>query len=133
MIEPYVVGSLVTSDHSPQIQHRRTFRSTRLDANQIAFAEGDIPICVTRVTQRQTDRGLSTQYLVERVIEHGCGGGTGSGGSDRGAGRGATVGALRNLGFNAWGLESDPIVHDLTPAELRKFNLLGELTDVPFA
>jgi monoamine oxidase len=49
-----------------------------------------------------------------------------------GSAAGATVGALRNLGYDARGVESDPIIHGLTPADLRTFNLLGELTDIPF-
>jgi hypothetical protein len=42
----------------------------RVDANQISFAKGDILLCDVRVIQKQTDRGLSTEYVVERVIEH---------------------------------------------------------------
>ncbi len=42
----------------------------RVDANQIAFAKGDILLCEVRVTQKRTGEGLRTEYVVERVIEH---------------------------------------------------------------
>ena len=42
----------------------------RVDANLIAFAKGDILICDVRITQQQTGEGLSTEYVVEKVIEH---------------------------------------------------------------
>lgn len=42
----------------------------RVDANQIAFAKGDILLCDVRVTQKRTAEGLRTEYVVEQVIEH---------------------------------------------------------------
>jgi hypothetical protein len=42
----------------------------RVDSNQIAFAKGDILLCDVRVRQKQTSHGLSTEYAVEKVIEH---------------------------------------------------------------
>lgn len=42
----------------------------RVDANQIAFAKGDILLCDVRVTQKRTSEGLRTEYVVEQVIEH---------------------------------------------------------------
>lgn len=42
----------------------------RVDANQIAFAKGDILLCDVRVTQKRTGEGLRTEYVVEQVIEH---------------------------------------------------------------
>lgn len=42
----------------------------RVDANLIAFAKGDILICDVRITQRQTGEGLTTEYVVEKVVEH---------------------------------------------------------------
>ena len=42
----------------------------RVNANLIAFAKGDILICDVRITQQQTGEGLSTEYVVEKVIEH---------------------------------------------------------------
>jgi hypothetical protein len=42
----------------------------RVDSNQIAFAKGDILLCDLRVRQKQTSHGLSTEYAVEKVIEH---------------------------------------------------------------
>lgn len=42
----------------------------RVDANQIAFAKGDILLCEVRVTQKRTGEGLRTDYVVEQVVEH---------------------------------------------------------------
>lgn len=42
----------------------------RVDTNQIAFSKGDILICDVRITQRQTQAGLTTEYVVERVVDH---------------------------------------------------------------
>jgi len=42
----------------------------RVDSNQVAFAKGDILICDVRVTQKRTSEGLSTEYVVEKVVEH---------------------------------------------------------------
>ncbi len=42
----------------------------KVDNNQIAFAKGDILVCEARVTQKQTEQGLRTEYTVEKVLEH---------------------------------------------------------------
>lgn len=42
----------------------------KVDNNQIAFAKGDILICDVRVTQKQTESGLKTDYTVEHVVDH---------------------------------------------------------------
>lgn len=43
---------------------------SRVNANLIAFAKGDILICDVKITQKQTGEGLSTEYVVEKVVEH---------------------------------------------------------------
>jgi hypothetical protein len=43
---------------------------SKVDNNQIAFSKGDILVCEVRVTQKQTEQGLRTEYTVEKVIEH---------------------------------------------------------------
>jgi len=42
----------------------------RVDSNLIAFAKGDILICDVKITQKRTAAGLSTDYVVEKVLEH---------------------------------------------------------------
>ena len=42
----------------------------KVNANLIAFAKGDILICDVRITQKQTGEGLSSEYVVEKVVEH---------------------------------------------------------------
>jgi hypothetical protein len=42
----------------------------KVDNNLISFAKGDILICDVRVTQKQTDQGLKTEYIVIKVVEH---------------------------------------------------------------
>lgn len=42
----------------------------RVDNNQISFSKGDILICDVRVTQKQTDQGLKTEYFVLKVKDH---------------------------------------------------------------
>lgn len=49
-----------------------------------------------------------------------------------GSGPGTMVGALRSLGFDAYGLADRRLVHKRTPENLRDFNLFGELTRLPF-
>jgi monoamine oxidase/SAM-dependent methyltransferase len=49
-----------------------------------------------------------------------------------GSGSGASVAALRGLGFEAYGVESNRAAFARTPPELRPFNLIGDLTDLPF-
>jgi monoamine oxidase/SAM-dependent methyltransferase len=50
-----------------------------------------------------------------------------------GSASGITVGALRALGFDAYGIESSRLAHARTPQALRDFNLLGDPTALPFA
>ena len=45
---------------------------------------------------------------------------------------GSLVGALRSLGYDAWGVEHDPVAHAATPQDLAKFNLLVEGGKLPF-
>jgi SAM-dependent methyltransferase len=49
-----------------------------------------------------------------------------------GSGSGAMVGALRSLGLDAWGIESDSLAHRRTPEKLQEYNVLGDLTALPF-
>jgi SAM-dependent methyltransferase len=49
-----------------------------------------------------------------------------------GSGSGAMVGALRSLGLDAWGIESNSLAHRRTPEKLQKYNVLGDLTALPF-
>ena len=42
----------------------------RVDQNLISFAKGDVLICEVKFTQKQTGKGLVTEHIVERVIEH---------------------------------------------------------------
>ena len=42
----------------------------KVDSNQIAFAKGDVLICIVKMKQSRGLNGLSTEYVVERVIEH---------------------------------------------------------------
>jgi monoamine oxidase/carbonic anhydrase/acetyltransferase-like protein (isoleucine patch superfamily)/SAM-dependent methyltransferase len=49
-----------------------------------------------------------------------------------GSGSGAMVGALRSLQFDAWGIESSSLACQRTPGELQKYNVLGDLTALPF-
>lgn len=49
-----------------------------------------------------------------------------------GSASGELVGALRALGVDAWGVENNRAIHAKTPAALRKYNLLGSVTDLPF-
>jgi monoamine oxidase len=47
-----------------------------------------------------------------------------------GSGSGRVVGALRALGFDAYGVEPNRLAHVSTPAELAPYNRLGGLTDL---
>jgi monoamine oxidase/SAM-dependent methyltransferase len=49
-----------------------------------------------------------------------------------GSASGELVGALRKRGVDAWGVESNRTVHARTPTELKKYNVLGSITDLPF-
>jgi protoporphyrinogen oxidase/SAM-dependent methyltransferase len=49
-----------------------------------------------------------------------------------GSASGEVVGALRERGMDAWGIESNRIIHARTPRALKKYNKLGSITDLPF-
>jgi protoporphyrinogen oxidase/SAM-dependent methyltransferase len=49
-----------------------------------------------------------------------------------GSASGELVGALRERGVDAWGIESNRAIHARTPKELKKYNILGSITDLPF-
>lgn len=49
-----------------------------------------------------------------------------------GSASGELVGALRELGIDAWGIENNRYIHGRTPAHLRKYNLFGTVADLPF-
>jgi protoporphyrinogen oxidase/SAM-dependent methyltransferase len=49
-----------------------------------------------------------------------------------GSASGELVGALRDRGVDAWGIESNKGIHAKTPAALKEYNKLGSVTDLPF-
>jgi SAM-dependent methyltransferase len=49
-----------------------------------------------------------------------------------GSASGELVGALRERGIDAWGVENNRYIHAKTPKALRKYNKLGSITDLPF-
>jgi protoporphyrinogen oxidase/SAM-dependent methyltransferase len=49
-----------------------------------------------------------------------------------GSASGELVGALRERGLDAWGVESNRYIHGKTPTELKQFNKLGSITEMPF-
>lgn len=49
-----------------------------------------------------------------------------------GSASGELVGALRARGIDAWGIENNRAIHARTPKELKKFNKLGSIVDMPF-
>lgn len=49
-----------------------------------------------------------------------------------GSASGELVGALRKRGVDAWGVESNRAIHARTPKELKTYNILGSITDLPF-
>ena len=49
-----------------------------------------------------------------------------------GSASGELVGALRERGIDAWGIENNRGVHARTPKALRKYNKLGSIVDMPF-
>eukprot|EP01035_Chromulina_nebulosa_P051401 gene51401-69971_t len=49
-----------------------------------------------------------------------------------GSASGELVGALRDKGIDAWGVENNRAIHAKTPKALKKFNKLGTITDLPF-
>ncbi len=49
-----------------------------------------------------------------------------------GSASGELVGALRDRGIDAWGIENNRAIHAKTPTALKKYNKLGSVTDLPF-
>ena len=49
-----------------------------------------------------------------------------------GSASGELVGALRDRGIDAWGVENNRYIHGKTPKALQKYNVLGSITDLPF-
>jgi SAM-dependent methyltransferase len=49
-----------------------------------------------------------------------------------GSASGELVGALRERGVDAWGIENNRFIHARTPKELKKFNKLGSIVEMPF-
>jgi SAM-dependent methyltransferase len=49
-----------------------------------------------------------------------------------GSASGELVGALRDRGIDAWGIENNRAIHARTPKALKKFNKLGSIVDMPF-
>ena len=49
-----------------------------------------------------------------------------------GSASGELVGALRDRGIDAWGIENNRAIHARTPAALKKYNKLGSILDMPF-
>jgi len=49
-----------------------------------------------------------------------------------GSASGELIGALRALGVDAWGIENNRAMHAKTPKELKKYNKLGSIVDMPF-
>jgi protoporphyrinogen oxidase/SAM-dependent methyltransferase len=49
-----------------------------------------------------------------------------------GSASGELVGALRERGIDAFGIESNRTIHGKTPKALKKYNKLGSVTDLPF-
>jgi monoamine oxidase/SAM-dependent methyltransferase len=49
-----------------------------------------------------------------------------------GSASGQLVGALRERGYDAWGIENNPRIRAQTPDELARYNLSGSVTDLPF-
>ncbi len=49
-----------------------------------------------------------------------------------GSASGELVGALRERGIDAWGIENNRAIHAKTPQALKPFNKLGSIVDMPF-
>jgi SAM-dependent methyltransferase len=49
-----------------------------------------------------------------------------------GSASGELVGALRDRGIDAWGIENNRAIHARTPKALKKYNKLGSIVDMPF-
>jgi monoamine oxidase/SAM-dependent methyltransferase len=50
-----------------------------------------------------------------------------------GSASGELVGALRDRGIDAWGIENNRAIHVKTPAALKQYNLFGSILAMPFA
>ena len=77
------------------------------------------------------DRFTSPQYLTDLIKTVW----NGSGGYKllvAGSASGELVGALRERGIDAWGIENNRAIHARTPEALKQFNLLGSIVDMPF-
>jgi SAM-dependent methyltransferase len=77
------------------------------------------------------DRFTSPQYLTDLIKTVW----NGSGGYKllvAGSASGELVGALRERGIDAWGIENNRAIHARTPEALKQFNLLGSIVDIPF-
>lgn len=42
----------------------------RVDRNLVSFSKGDVLVCEVRFVQKQTGKGLVTEHIVEKVIDH---------------------------------------------------------------
>lgn len=42
----------------------------KVDRNLVSFSKGDVLVCEVRFVQKQTGKGLVTEHIVERVIDH---------------------------------------------------------------
>lgn len=51
---------------------------------------------------------------------------------DAGSASGLTIKALRDKGLDAWGIENNRFIHAQTPAEVEKYNMLGNVAKLPF-
>lgn len=49
-----------------------------------------------------------------------------------GSASGEFVGGLRGLGIDAYGIENNRYIHNKTPTALKDYNILGNITDMPF-
>jgi SAM-dependent methyltransferase len=49
-----------------------------------------------------------------------------------GSASGELVGALRERGIDAWGIENNRAIHAKTPEALKPFNVFGSIADMPF-
>src|SRR5260370_24346814 len=49
-----------------------------------------------------------------------------------GSASGELVGAVRERGIDAWGIENNRAIHAKTPKALKKYNKLGSILDMPF-
>lgn len=42
----------------------------KVDRNLVSFSKGDVLVCEVRFVQKQTGKGLATEHIVERVLDH---------------------------------------------------------------